>query len=67
MQLLVISRITCMMSTLLLLQPRGSMMLIENESFGKSYIYLLHVGKYSRQMLSVKLSASCPSLHAKTS
>lgn len=48
-----------MMSMLLLLQPRGSIMLIENESFCKSYIYLLHVGKYSRQMLSVKLPASC--------
>lgn len=38
-----------------------------DESFCKSYIYLLHVGKYSRQMLSVKLPASCLSLHAKPS
>lgn len=34
-------------------------MLTENKTFSKSYSHLLHVSKYSRQMMSVELPESC--------
>lgn len=58
MQLLVICPTTCTMS-LLLFQLRGWIMLKENKSFCKSYIYLLLVGKYQQEKLSVKLPVLC--------